>query len=350
MLVALVAWARRRALKQREQAEEMKSRDLFDDEINDVRAPSEKSWWGSASISEGGMPLQIVASGNYNMAYPVPPLPSEFSPTSAATSKNPLLSDRDLTLPHPYAGTSFYSNGNMTRERNGSIGTVWSSSGRDAPRSPPNAPLPALPYKNAASTYFPPKRDGARVSSSSRPSSTASHPFASPPTNRKSALHPEDVLWGLGNDGGVGRSLSGRRAVEPPVPLIPADPFASGEMSPPNPTQSRLVHQTMVLQQLVDASRAHDKASPIESSRSTEGRKKKIPHDPRLSGLFGNVVADSRAESVSGLSEDQRPVMDEQEDHYIIHSHGSSGNRILRVCCSAQALSRSTHVFYSGGK
>jgi hypothetical protein len=310
MIVALVAWAaRRRTLKRRrEEAEDHKSRDFFEDEVNDAGAPSEKSSWGNTSIPEsGGVPLQIMTSGGYNMAPPVPPLPSEFSAVPASVaSKSPVLSDGGLILSHPYAGagpfSDSYSN-NVRHDRNGSVGTGWTSPARDDFRSPPpSAPLAALPYKNPASnnsTYLPLIHDGAPVSSSSHPSA-ANHPFASPPTNRKSELYPEDVLWGLGNDGGVGRSLTGKRPVEPPVPLIPADPFASGQMRPPNPAQ--------------------------------------LPHDPRFSGLFGNVVADSRAEDIGRLSEDfdQGPVVDEQEDRYTIHSHGKSGNRARRVCRPAR--------------
>jgi len=406
IIAALVAWAaRRRTLKRRrKEAEESNSRGFFEDETNDAGAPSEKSWWGNtsgASIPEGGgVPLKIVTSGGYDMAPPVPPLPFEFSPSSAVpasvTSKSPSLSDAELTLPHPYAGTgSFadsYSNNSVTYGRDGGAGIGWIFPVKDAFRSSPSAPLS---YKNAASnnaTYLPSIHEGAPVSSSSHPSSAANHPFTSPPMNRKSELYPEDVLWGLGNSGGVGRSLSGKRPGEPPEPLIPADPFSS--------PQSQTSHQAMVRQQPsyllypADGSHVHDKASPVENSQmipehsdhnlsdntirptsgiseggwyrdsnselggaalagatasresfsntgtskneryaypytapggnrshveiardksTTTSRKMKVPHDPRLSGLFGNVVPGLRSGSLGRPSEDfdQRSVVDE---------------------------------------
>lgn len=437
---ALIAWmTRRRTLKQRRREEvDKSSRDFFEDEVNDAGDPSEKSWWGNASGASipGGVPLQPVTSMGYGSVPPVPPLPSEFSHNSAASpsvaSRSPLLSDGGLSFPHPYAGTGSslvsdnYSNNIVTHDRSGSATTGWTSSTREPTQSPPTSPLPAVPYRGQAANngvYLPLIHEGTPNSLSP---SVPYHPFASPPTNRRSELYPEDVLWGFGTEGGVGRSLSGKRPVEPPVPVRPPETVTTLPIPPNQPRMPPTQHHAVLQQPQYlfhpanDASRG--KQSPVESSRLTpehniadtsnsrirpasgisEGgwyddsnseigraalvgatasgesflnsnagrndrygypytapnrsqsrvdksaatsaaelpeKKSTTPHDPRFSGLFGNVaVAQPRGDSPLShgrQSQDLDEESEEEEEHFTNHSHGGSGgsgNRVLRVC------------------
>ncbi|PVG04378.1 hypothetical protein CPB86DRAFT_821744 [Serendipita vermifera] len=232
-VVALLAWAaRKRKLKRlrREAAEKASSsghRNFFDDEINDVVAPSEKSWWGNTSgtsIPDPTLPMLHVNTG-YNNVPAVPPLPGDLSATSP-------LSDIPTSIAHPYASappsviSDSYQVGGVTHTRDNSTITATTTTttpSRDFSRSPPpSVPLPGVPNRFGQNGGHLPQIDEAPSSSNAWVSANVPasqshsskggpvHPYASPPTNRKSTLYPEDVLFSLGKEGGVGRSLSGR--------------------------------------------------------------------------------------------------------------------------------------------
>lgn len=253
-VVALLAWAahRRKQKRLRQEAAEKASssghRNFFDDEVNDVVDPSEKSWWGNTSgtsIPDPTLPMLHVNTG-YNNVPPVPPLPGDLSAAST-------FSDVPTSIAHPYASappsvlSDSYQSSAVTHARDNSTTTATSTTtapSRDFARSPPpSVPLPAVQNRFGQSGHHLPQIDEAPLSSSNRwatpshePVATSDnlsskggpvHPYASPPTNRKSRLYPEDVLFSLGKGGGVGRSLSGRMLVgsesETPVIMQPQE-------------------------------------------------------------------------------------------------------------------------------
>ena len=267
-IAAIIAWAaRRRTLKRwrREKAdrESFDRRNFLQDEMHDEHSPSEKSWWAGASgTSIPGMPMRAINSPGLYIVPPLPPLPTELSPTAmrfpGSNAAKSLITGTEIggTIPHPYGSPSYsmapdlYQVSPLTHSR--SITSTTST--REAARSPPPTQLSPLPYSGLVQdpSYLPMILEGPSPSTSTVgwasqsqlipalsgemppllartntistlppfPSSSKapSHPYTSPPTNRKSELYAEDVLLDLGNNGGIGRSLSGSRPARPALP------------------------------------------------------------------------------------------------------------------------------------
>ncbi|KAG8788507.1 hypothetical protein FRB91_007274 [Serendipita sp. 411] len=342
-LAAAVACATHRRIIMRRRREEhersLERRDFFDDEMNDVIEPSDKQWWGNTSgtsIPEpNAMQSQMGPLTNYE---PVPPfllLPSLPKQDNSATRTSAYSeAGSGTTVAHPYASASSYRTSGsyldspMSHSRTTSTVTSLTSPSRSIIRSPPpSAPLPPLPptqlpriaegppstHSDGWDSQIQPAPRGAQdsipltqvvpvpaLTSLDRSSHAISHPYASPPANRRSELWAGDVLVDLGVEGGVGRSLSGRRPPAPPIPppLPPPDVRVENSLGIQNPRQGRASLSPLQ----VDASGSHhnlhanrmdsaSQPSPIHSMRMTPEQ----IGDPSRSN--------SRAESGTGFSD-----------------------------------------------
>lgn len=380
IIIAFIAWvARRRTLKrwEREEAEkEFDRRNFLQDEIQDSLAPSEKSWWASGSGTSipdgtGGMPMQNANFVLYN-GMPPPGQQTELSPVATTFSGSheskgaPTSAESIGPISHPYSGSVVSEPYHLTspRAQHSSIASI--SSVREVARSPPpSIPLPPAPYSNRGQdpSHLPIILEGPPSSSSegwsqslathSAPlSRSASHPYASPPTNRKSELYAEDVLLDLGSKGGVGRSLSGSRPAHPALPTQGAsslirkaskDGGSQGQGSIGHHGSSSASHPAMGNN--VSGSGLSDGAWHYDSNPFGGGaaepalashlpptevvQRRMVAHDPRFSGVFGTGTWTDRQAAYRQSDSMGSDLMGTEDEHL----GGSSPYtpRVLRV-------------------
>ena len=330
------------------------------------------------------MPMQTVNFAPYYGVPPVPPLPTELSPvatTFGGSSGSKSTSEMIGPISHPYSGSvvseSYHASPSHTQR--GSIASL--STARDIARSPPpSIPLPPVPYSNRGqdtahlpmilegppsssstegwasqiqslpvhSTEAPPLPSNTNPSLSRFPSLSkdASHPYASPTTNRASHLFAGDVLLDLGNHGGVGRSLSGNRPAHSiPMKTNSKNLLQEGNSRGQSSTGHNISHGSHPTSKEVSASGLSDGGwyddLPADMAKISNGatasgesvfgnhnmaantrlsmdviERRKVPHDPRFSGLFGQHLEYRQSDSMASEAE--------TED-------GSYAPRVLRV-------------------
>lgn len=316
------------------------------------------------------MHMQTVNALPFNSVPPVPPLPTELSPVAttfngSGGSKSIITSSETIgPISHPYSGSVVSEPYHLTSPRAQHASITSMTSIRDAARSPPpSTPLPPVPHSNrgidmsnlpmilegppsASSTegWAPqiqsipmhsndapalPPLDTRHQSTLRRPS----HPYASPTTNRRSELYAGDVLSDLGSNGGVGRSLSDCRSSPKPLRDGTSRGQSSTDHNTSNQTHSGLGEVSA--SGLSDGAWYDDvssggiKAANGAAAASGESgqapsvdviERRKAPHDPRFSGLFGAWTDQQKYRQSDSMLSEQGT------------DHDYHAPRILRVC------------------